>query len=33
MDKITERQLNDWLGEDNTLGKDIWERKYRYGND
>ena len=27
MDKITERQLNEWLGEDNTLGKDIWERK------
>lgn len=33
MDKITERQLNKWLGEDNTLGKDIWERKYRYGDE
>lgn len=33
MDKITERQLNEWLGEDNTLGKDIWERKYRYGDE
>ena len=33
MDKITERQLNEWLGEDNTLGKDIWKRKYRYGDE
>ena len=30
MDKIVEQQLNEWLGEDNTLGKDIWERKYQH---
>lgn len=30
MDRIVEQQLNEWLGEDNTLGKDIWERKYQH---
>ena len=25
--------VRDWLGEDNTLGIDIWERKYRNGNE
>ena len=30
MDKIVEQQINEWLGEDNTLGKDIWERKYQH---
>ena len=30
MDKIVEQQLNEWLGEDNALGKDIWERKYQH---
>lgn len=33
MDKITERQLNEWLGEDNAIGRDIWERKYRHGDE
>lgn len=25
--------VQEWLGEDNKLGIDIWERKYRYGNE
>ncbi len=25
--------VQDWLGESNTLGCDIWERKYRYNNE
>lgn len=25
--------VQEWLGEDNTLGIDIWERKYRYNNE
>lgn len=25
--------VQEWLGEDNQLGIDIWERKYRYGNE
>lgn len=25
--------VKEWLGEDNTLGIDIWERKYRYNNE
>lgn len=25
--------VKDWLGENNTLGIDIWEKKYRYGNE
>lgn len=33
MDKITERQLKEWLGEDNVIGRDIWERKYRHGDE
>ena len=33
MDKITERQLKQWLGEDNVIGRDIWERKYRHGDE
>ena len=23
-------ELKEWLGENNTIGKDIWEKKYRY---
>ena len=23
----------DWLGKDNQLGQDIWEKKYRYNNE
>ena len=26
-------KVQEWLGEDNTLGIDIWERKYRYNNE
>lgn len=26
-------KLEDWLGEDNEIGKDIWEKKYRHGNE
>lgn len=26
-------QVKEWLGEDNTLGIDIWERKYRHKNE
>ena len=33
MDKITEQQLKEWLGEDNVIGRDIWERKYRHGDE
>lgn len=25
--------VEEWLGKDNTLGKDIWEKKYRYKNE
>ena len=25
--------VEEWLGEDNTLGRDIWEKKYRYKNE
>lgn len=25
--------VQEWLGEDNTLGIDIWEKKYRYGDE
>ena len=25
--------VQEWLGKDNTLGIDIWERKYRYENE
>jgi ribonucleoside-diphosphate reductase alpha chain len=25
--------VQEWLGEDNQLGIDIWEKKYRYGNE
>jgi len=25
--------INDWLGQDNTLGQDIWEKKYRRNNE
>lgn len=26
-------EVRDWLGENNTIGVDIWEKKYRYGNE
>ena len=26
-------KIEDWLGEDNKLGIDIWEKKYRYNNE
>ena len=25
--------IQEWLGKDNKLGQDIWERKYRYNNE
>ena len=25
--------VQEWLGTDNQLGVDIWERKYRYNNE
>ena len=25
--------VKEWLGEDNQLGIDIWERKYRFNNE
>lgn len=25
--------VQEWLGTENQLGKDIWERKYRYENE
>lgn len=25
--------IQEWLGNDNKLGIDIWEKKYRYGNE
>lgn len=30
---LREMTVQDWLGADNTLGIDIWERKYRNGNE
>lgn len=30
MDDITKLQVESWLGKDNQIGVDIWERKYRY---
>lgn len=29
----TEEKLKQWLGEDNQIGMDIWEKKYRYNNE
>ena len=26
-------RIQEWLGKDNKLGIDIWERKYRYNNE
>ena len=26
-------KVQDWLGQDNQLGIDIWEKKYRYNNE
>ena len=26
-------EVKEWLGENNTLGIDIWNRKYRYNNE
>lgn len=25
--------VEEWLGKDNKLGQDIWEKKYRYNNE
>ena len=33
MDDITRKQLKEWLGEENQIGIDIWEKKYRYNNE
>ena len=33
MDDITKKRLEEWLGEDNQIGIDIWEKKYRYNNE
>lgn len=30
MDDITKLQVESWLGKDNQIGVDIWERKYCY---
>ena len=27
---MLEEQLNEWLGKNNDLGKDIWKKKYQY---
>lgn len=29
----TKEELKQWLGEDNQIGMDIWEKKYRYNNE
>lgn len=33
MDDITRERLEEWLGEENQIGIDIWEKKYRYNNE
>ena len=33
MDDITRKRLEAWLGKDNQIGMDIWEKKYRYNNE
>lgn len=33
MDDITRKRLEEWLGEENQIGMDIWEKKYRYNNE
>ena len=33
MDNITNKKLKEWLGEENQIGIDIWEKKYRYNNE
>jgi len=33
MDDITRKRLKEWLGEENQIGIDIWEKKYRYNNE
>ena len=33
MDDITRKRLEEWLGEKNQIGIDIWEKKYRYNNE
>ena len=33
MDDITRKRLEEWLGEENQIGIDIWEKKYRYNNE
>lgn len=33
MDDITKKRLEEWLGEENQIGIDIWEKKYRYNNE
>ena len=29
----TKEKLKQWLGENNQIGMDIWEKKYRYNNE
>ena len=33
MDDITRKRLEEWLGKENQIGIDIWEKKYRYNNE
>ena len=33
MKNNTDEQLKQWLGKDNQIGIDIWEKKYRYNNE
>ena len=33
MDDITRKRLEAWLGKDNQIGMDIWEKKYRYNSE
>lgn len=33
MGNNTKEKLKQWLGEDNQIGMDIWEKKYRYNNE
>lgn len=33
MDDTTRKRLEEWLGEENQIGIDIWEKKYRYNNE
>ena len=33
MDDITRKRLEEWLGKENQIGIDIWEKKYQYNNE